>query len=116
MIKRIFLLLGLSLVMAGCAPKQQTLYEWEGYQPSIYSYFVPSKHDVQAQIATLEKTIEKAQAKGTRAAPGMHAHLAWLYFSLGRDEDGIGHLVTEKQLFPESATFINFLIEKQGQF
>lgn len=116
MIKRFFLLLGLSLVMAGCAPKQQTLYEWEGYQPSIYSYFVPSKHDVQAQIATLEKTIEKAQAKGTRAAPGMHAHLALLYFSLGRDEDGIGHLVTEKQLFPESATFINFLIEKQGQF
>ena len=116
MIKSLFLLLMVSLTVAGCAQKQQTLYEWEGYQPSIYSYFVPSKHDVQAQIATLETTIEKAQAKGSRAAPGMHAHLALLYFNVGRDEEGVGHLVTEKQLFPESTVFVNFLIEKQGKF
>lgn len=116
MIKQFLLLLVVSFTVVGCAQKQQSLYEWEGYQPSIYSYFVPSKHDVQAQIATLEKTIEKAQAKGSRAAPGMHAHLALLYFNVGRDEEGVGHLVTEKQLFPESAAFVNFMIEKQGQF
>ncbi|MDY0248918.1 MAG: DUF4810 domain-containing protein [Pseudomonas sp.] len=116
MIKPLFSLLMVSLGVLGCAQKQQPLYEWDGYQSSIYSYFVPSKYDVQAQIATLEKTIEKAQAKGTRAAPGMHAHLALLYFNVGRDEEGIGHLLTEKQLFPESTAFVNFLIEKQGPF
>lgn len=115
MIKQLLLLV-LSVAIVGCAQTPQTHYEWEGYQPSIYSYFMPGQHDLQAQVATLEKTIEKSQAKGTRAAPGMHAHLALLYFNLGRDEEGVGHLVTEKQLFPESATFVNFLIEKQGQF
>ncbi|NLY12100.1 MAG: DUF4810 domain-containing protein [Gammaproteobacteria bacterium] len=116
MIKQFLLLTVVSVTMLGCAQKPQTHYEWEGYQPSIYSYLVPDKHDTQAQVATLEKTIEKAQAKGTRAAPGMHAHLALLYFNLGRDEEAVGHLVTEKQLFPESTEFVNFLIEKQGQF
>lgn len=116
MIKPAFLLLALSVTIVGCAQKPQTQYEWEGYQQSIYSYFVPSKHDAQAQIATLEKTIETAQAKGSRAAPGLHAHLALLYFNVGRNEEGVGHLVTEKQLFPESTEFVNFMIEKQGQF
>ena len=116
MIKQFFILIGISLALVGCAQNAQTHYEWAGYQPSIYSYFVPSKHDAQAQVATLETTIEKAQAKGSRAAPGMHAHLALLYFNLGRNEEGVGHLVTEKQLFPESAEFVNYLIEQQGQF
>lgn len=116
MIKQFFILIGISLALVGCAQNAQTHYEWAGYQPSIYSYFVPSKHDIQAQVATLETTIEKAQAKGSRAAPGMHAHLALLYFNLGRNEEGVGHLVTEKQLFPESAEFVNYLIEQQGQF
>ena len=82
----------------------------------IFKKFKAATVQTSPVFLDVEKTIEKAQAKGTRAAPGMHAHLALLYFNLGRDEDGIGHLVTEKQLFPESATFINFLIEKQGQF
>lgn len=114
MIKKLLLLM-VGIVVVGCAQQPQTQYEWEGYQPSIYSYLVPNKYDAQAQIAILETTIEKAQAKGSRAAPGMHAHLALLYFNVGRDEEGLGHLVTEKQLFPEATQFVNFMLEKQGQ-
>lgn len=114
--KSFFMLLALSLFTVGCAQQPKTLYEWEGYQASLYNYFVPSKHDAQAQVAILEQSIEKAQAKGSRAAPGLHAHLALLYFNLGRDEEGVGHLVTEKQLFPESAAFVDFMLEKQGSF
>ena len=114
--KSFFIVLAASLLMVGCVQQPTTQYEWGGYQASIYNYFVPSKHDVQEQIATLETTIEKAQAQGSLAAPGLHAHLALLYFNVGRDEDGVGHLVTEKQLFPESAAFVNFMLEKQGQF
>ncbi len=116
MIKQLTVWAAISMALVGCAQQPQTQYEWEGYQSSIYSYFVPSKHDVQAQIATLEKTVGKSQAKGTHAAPGLHAHLALLYFNVGRNEEGVGHLVTEKQLFPESSEFVNFLIEKQGRF
>lgn len=116
MIKPFFLLVMVTAALQGCVQKTATQYEWEGYQPSIYNYFVPSKHDTQAQIATLEKSIETAQAKGSRAAPGLHAHLALLYFNVGRDEEGVGHLVTEKQLFPEATEFVNFMLEKQGQF
>lgn len=116
MIKQVSMLITLSVFVVGCAQQPKTHYEWEGYQASIYSHFVPGKDDLQAQIATLETTIEKAQAKGSRAAPGLHAHLALLYFNVGRDEEGVGHLTTEKQLFPESADFVNFMLEKQGQF
>lgn len=116
MIKSLLSLLALSLVLLGCAQQPKTHYEWEGYQASIYSHLVPGKDDVQAQIARLEKTIEKAQAHSARVAPGLHAHLALLYFNVGRDEEGAGHLVTEKQLFPESAHFVNYMLEKQGRF
>ncbi|WP_205340143.1 DUF4810 domain-containing protein [Denitrificimonas caeni] len=114
MIKLLFSVVIIVVGLQGCVQKPATLYEWGGYQSSIYSYLVPSNEDAQAQIASLEKTIDTAQSKDSRTAPGLHAHLALLYFNVGRDEEGVGHLLTEKQLFPEATEFVNFMLEKQG--
>ncbi|MGL4507790.1 MAG: DUF4810 domain-containing protein [Aeromonas sobria] len=47
--------------------------------------------------------------------PGFHAHLAMLYAQQGRDNLALEHFEKEKQLFPESTTFINFLLnQKKG--
>ncbi|MGL5537964.1 MAG: DUF4810 domain-containing protein, partial [Aeromonas veronii] len=67
------------------------------------------------QIDRLEKNLQEANGKGEKVPPGFHAHLAMLYAQQGRDNLALEHFEKEKQLFPESTTFINFLLtQKQG--
>lgn len=44
--------------------------------------------------------------------PGFHAHLGMLYAQQGQDDQALQALLTEKTLFPESTTYIDFLLAK----
>jgi len=43
--------------------------------------------------------------------PGFHAHLGYLYGEMGRNDLMQQQFVLEKELYPESATYIDFLIQ-----
>jgi len=97
-----------AVLLAGCAgPK--TLYQWEDYQPQVYQYFKGEPR--QAQVEALEKDVQKIQAAGAMAPPGFHAHLGLLYADLGKDDQMAQQFNTEKALFPESASYIDFLMK-----
>lgn len=97
----------------GCATPPKPLYNWDEYQESVYQN-LEEQNDGE-QIDRLEKNLQEASGKGEKVPPGFHAHLAMLYAQQGRDNLAFEHFEKEKRLFPESTTFINFLLsQKKG--
>lgn len=103
------LALAASALLAGCS-SPQTLYQWEGYQPQVYEYF-KSETPKEAQAEALEADLQKIRASGKPVPPGYHAHLGLLYLSMGKDDQMVQQLRTEKTLFPESGTYMDFLLK-----
>ncbi|MCX2546029.1 MULTISPECIES: DUF4810 domain-containing protein [Pseudomonas] len=101
--------LAASALLAGCS-SPQTLYQWEGYQPQVYEYF-KSETPKEAQAEALEADLQKIRASGKPVPPGYHAHLGLLYLSMGKDDQMVQQLRTEKTLFPESGTYMDFLLK-----
>ena len=58
----------------------------------------------------MNEILAKASEDGKMVAPGIHAHLGMLYFEAGNASDGIKHFEIEKQLYPESTQYIDFLM------
>lgn len=103
------------LLLAGCA-QQKTLYQWEGYQQQVYQYLKGEPKE--QQIEVLEADLQKIKAQDGAVPPGYHAQLGLLYSSLGKDDQMVQQFQTEKALFPESATYMDFLLnnaKKGGQ-
>lgn len=106
------LLLGCTL-LAGCSG-QKSLYQWESYQPQVYEYF-KGESSKEEQAIALERDLEKIKAKNGAVPPGYHAQLGLLYSSLGKDDQMIQQLRTEKALFPESAPYMDFLMNNASK-
>lgn len=104
--------LGFMAFGTGCAQKPVSLYYWGSYQHQVYAYFKNTSAGYEQQIIALEEENQKARASGTPLPPGFHAHLAMLYAQIGKDDQVVQQLETEKTLFPESSGFMNFLIGK----
>lgn len=97
-----------SLTLTACSgPK--TIYQWEGYQTQVHEYFKGESRE--AQLQTLEADLQKIKAKNGAVPPGYHAQLGLLYSSLGKQDQTIREFETEKALFPESATYMDFLLK-----
>lgn len=103
-----------ALLLAGCAGSSTPpLYQWNGYQPQVYEYFKGQKSP-QEQIDALEKALQEIRAKGRTPPPGFHAHLGMLYASVGNEQQAEQELQAEKQLFPESTAYMDFLMKKKA--
>ncbi|HGO6127896.1 DUF4810 domain-containing protein [Burkholderia cepacia] len=103
-----------AMLLAGCAaPTTPPLYQWNGYQPQVYEYF-KGQSSPQQQIDALEKALQEIRAKGNKPPPGFHAHLGMLYASIGNGQQATQSFEAEKALFPESASYMDFLMKKKA--
>lgn len=100
----------LIIALSGCA-SQKSLYYWGDYQEQVYDQ-LKGKTSPEQQLTVLEKNVQEARAKGAALPPGYHAHLGMLYAEIGKGDQVRQQLETEKTLFPESATFMDFLMRK----
>jgi hypothetical protein len=66
----------------------------------------------EAQITQLEEDYQKARAANKSVPPGYHAHLGFLYFQVGKPDQALQSLQTEKALFPESTVYMDRLIAR----
>lgn len=98
-------------LLAGCATRPQPLYYWGSYQAQVYGHFKGEKGP-EEQIQALEADREKARARGMALPPGFQAHLAMLYGQTGRTDRLADNLEAEKTQFPESTSYMNFLLKK----
>jgi hypothetical protein len=99
------------LTLTGCAGSPKPLYYWGNYQTQLYGHF-KGETSPEEQIVKLEEDIEQAASNNLPLPPGFQAHLALLYGDTGNGEKMKQNLEMEKQQFPESATFIDFLLKK----
>ncbi|WP_394222398.1 DUF4810 domain-containing protein [Alteromonas gracilis] len=107
--KKIIITAALALGIVGCKTTEP-LYYYGEYNTAVYSYLKGEETTLDEQIQVLEQTIELAAANGKNIAPGIHAHLGMLYFESGNAQQGENHFQQEKQLFPESTQYIDFLL------
>lgn len=96
--------------LSACQSTKPTYYYGE-YQEALYNYFKSDGIAISEQISVMQNVIARAPNKGLLVAPGAHAHLGLLYFESGNPAQGMNHFDQEKMLFPESTTYINFLIK-----
>ena len=100
-----------ALSLAACATGPKPLYQWGAYQAQVHEHF-KGKTAPDAQIKALEEDLQALQKTGAKVPPGFHAHLGMLYASVGQPETARKALTAEKTLFPEGATYVDFLLAK----
>jgi hypothetical protein len=99
------------LALSACANHRPApLYQWQNYQADVDSYFRSDKLSPDAQTLQMEEGLQKIEASGAKAPPGYHAHLGLLYGQQGRSDLFVQQIEAEKQEFPESETFMDFLL------
>lgn len=99
-------------VLYGCAGKSN-LYYWGEYEPIIYDMYVnPGKADAHTQIAKLTTTIQRAQNSERQVPPGLYAHLGMIYAQIGDPGTAVEAFLAEKELYPESAFFIDGIMKR----
>lgn len=111
-------LFGLCIAVSGltaCAPQQKPLYNWQAYEPQVYAYLKDDGADYATQVQALESNIQTARANNQALPPGFHAHLGMLYLKMGDGDKAAEQLQSEKQEFPESAPFMDFLMRNAGK-
>lgn len=99
-----------SALLAGCATKPTSMYQWERYQANVDAHFRGDKLSPDAQAQLMEADLQKIKAAGGVAPPGFQAHLGLLYGQQGRLDQFAQQLQAEKAQFMESETFMNFLL------
>lgn len=97
-------------LVSACSSSSQpnSLYYWGKYQNIQYQSFDESK-SLPEQVTAMENYFNEVTEKQGHAAPGSHAHLGMLYTKMGRIDDASAQFDLEKQLFPESTHYMDFL-------
>lgn len=96
--------------LGGCATKQTSLYQWQGYQGNVDAYFRTDKSSSVEQIQGMEEDLKKIKANGGAVPPGYYAHLGLLYGQQGNLDRFAENVQSEKQQFSEAEPFMNFLL------
>ena len=96
-----------AILASGCAGKPE-IYRWGVYEDLVYEmYAEPGTADPDTQVAKLSEDITRTQSEGKRVPPGVHAHLGYMYYLTGNADAAVAEFATERELFPESAVFID---------
>lgn len=93
--------------------QQSTYYTWGSYEQSVWQLtHAEGSQDVDAQIQKLAEEVERTRQEDGRIPPGLHAHLGLLYSMRGDLDAAKAAFESERELFPESATFIDGVIKR----
>lgn len=103
-----------ALFLTACATTPP-LYSWGQYEEIVYSgYKNPGSSDPVTDGDLLAADIERTESAGLRVAPGVRLHLGYLLYSQGRDAEARNMFEMERQMFPESAVFVDGLLSRMG--
>lgn len=94
--------------MPGCAPGG--LYSWGDYPDQVYEYF--GDKPIGELIDSLEAQRQRSEDRAQALPPSFYAHLALLHQKNGDSERFKALLLREKELYPESASMVDFLLKR----
>jgi len=99
------------LLVAGIAcvpPAPRGLYDWGGYDTSLYALMKdPNKQEAFGEA--LRKEIER-NPDGRRVPPGVYAEYGYILFVAGRKDDAARYFALEKTRWPESARIMDRML------
>lgn len=102
----------LVLALVGCASAPPPLYQWDGFPRLQYSALLREGASPEEHIRALESQAEKARAANAALPPGFRAHLGMLYLTAGNTQRAQELWVAEKSAFPESAGYMDRLLQR----
>ena len=108
--RRAILLIPYCTILTGCASADYIYYHDSSYTESMYM-FLKDDPDYQEQLELMDTYFEKAESSGKKVAPGAYAHYAILKSKIGAEGETLKYLEKEKEAFPDSVHYIDFLIE-----
>ncbi len=110
--ERVVLVLLTLIMLQGCETTGP-LYHWGSYEQLLYDmYNKPGKAPPGVQIERLTRDISKAESRGLSVAPGVYAHLGYMYAiqgNIGKAEQAFNNEVI---LYPESKTLIEGMLTR----
>ena len=99
------------LVLFSSCVTQSSLYSWGNYSNDVYSYY---KEQTPASLERLTETYENLldHQSGTRGVtpPGAYVEYGYLLCLQGQKEKGLDMINREKELYPESAIFVDRIL------
>ena len=113
--KLIFLIPLCILLCSGCASQHKPLYCNSAlYTESMYDY-LKDESNIDEQLEKMNEYFETCSENALEPAPGSYAHMGILYSKQANNEKAEQYFNLEKQKFPESAVYINFLMNKKKE-
>lgn len=105
-------LLAVAALASACAPQPKSLYVWDTFQLQLHEHFKGDGQPVDKQVEAMEQHLQKAAAAQGALPPGFHAHLGLLKLRQGKGDEAIAHFQTEKVRYPESAPYMDSLLQR----
>lgn len=100
-----------ALALTGCAQNQHpSLYGWYGYETQLDHWFRQDVESPEMQLQKMKQDLETMRAAKQNPPPGFRAHMGLLYGYLGDPVSFKLALEAEKEAFPESAPYMDFLL------
>ena len=99
------------LVLTGCG--SPLIYRWSGCESSVAALYADAdEQSLAKQVAALSRQVETSRRTGQNVPPGMLAHLGYVCYLRGDKKAAARYFQAEKQAFPESARFIDVMLEQ----
>lgn len=102
--------------LAGCATTsgKLPLYNWSSYTQDTYKYIKQGEEEnIETLFATYQWIFDNQTGTIRETVPpGVCADYGYLLVRAGRVEEGKAFLKKEKELYPESARFVDSIIKK----
>jgi len=100
-------------MLVGCANRTPpSLYLWETFPRQQYDTLLRNGTSALEQIQLLEAHAEKARAGNAALPPGFRAHLGMLHLDVGNVDRARTLWQSEKASFPESAPYMDRLLQR----
>lgn len=101
-----------TLSIAGCETQPDRSYYWGNYEALIYERFEePNGVELNKHISALERILVRAREINRPVAPGIHAHLGYLYSLRGDLDLARQSLLLEKRFYPEAGTYVDRMLD-----
>lgn len=109
-----YLALGaLAALVSGCMSGTYSYY-WGSYQDSVRGMCTKDKgYDAGRELERLAREIQRTEASQWRLVPpGKYMHVGYLHYLAGDREAAKSYFLKEKEWHPESARFVDGMLER----
>lgn len=104
---------GIVFTLASCSSnKELPMYVWYGYENAAYNYTkIGTEESAETLLGVYQQIVDgQSETKRQVPPPGICADYGYMLIQAGKTEEGKELLLKEKELYPESAKYIDGIL------